>query len=123
MKSPDVVYLSSVDKSVFDRNQRLIQEHRVREKQRDIRDHLSRVLEEVKEGKRKFLRIAALPESSDIPKAVPLDPSLSVSIAYEPSDLKFSIMSQHSEICSSSPSPVMAESKPLGSKPSNIQVA
>ena len=106
MKSPDVICLSSDDENVFDRNQRLIEEHRVREDQQNTRDHFSCILEEVKEGKRKFLRIAALPESSDIPRAIPLDTSLSVTVAFEPSDLKFDIMSQQSVIGSRSPSPV-----------------
>ena len=97
MKSPEVICLSSDDEPIFDRNQRLIQEHRIREEQQDTRDHFSRVLEEVKEGKRKYLRVAAFPETSDIPRAIPLDPCLSVSVAYEPSDLKFYIISQHSE--------------------------
>ena len=76
MKSPDVICLSSNDENVFERNQRLIQEYRVREDQRNTRDHFCRILEEVKKGKHKFLRIAALPESSDIPRAIPLDSSL-----------------------------------------------
>ena len=93
MESPGAICLSSDDEPVFDRNQRLIQEHRIREEQQDIKDHFSRVLNEVKEGKHKYLRVAALPESSSIPKAISLDPSLSVSVAFEPSDLKYSIMS------------------------------
>lgn len=97
---------SSDEEPIFIRNQRLIQEHRVREEQQDTRDHFSRVLEEVKEGKRKFLRVAAFPESSSVPRAVPLDPSLSVSIAYEPSDLKYKIGSR-------SPPPVAIESRAL----------
>ena len=88
MKSPEVVYLSS-----FDRNQRLIQEHKVCEEQLQIRDHFSRVLGKVKEGKRKFLRVTALPESSDIPWAIHIDTSLSVTVAFELTDLKFNIMS------------------------------
>lgn len=107
MKSPDVVYLSSDDETIFEPNQTLIVEHRVCEDQRATRDHFSRVLEEVKEGNRKFLRIAALPEPSNIPRAVPLDKSLSITVAFKPSNLKFNIMSQESKIGSMSPVPVV----------------
>ena len=51
-----------------------------------IQDHLSRVLEEVNEGKRRFLNIVAFPEPSNIPVAIPLEPSLTVTVAYEPGD-------------------------------------
>ena len=71
MDSLEVVCLSSDDETPFDRNQRLIQEHHAEEDRRRVQDHLSRVLEEVKEGKRKTLRIAALPEPSNIPIATP----------------------------------------------------
>ena len=113
MKSSKVIYCSSSDdEPVFNCNQRLIQEHRIREDQQLTRDHFSRVLEEVKEGKRKYLRVAALPESLSIPRALPIDHSLSVTIAYEPANLKFKIMSQHSETGSRSPSPIAADSNP-----------
>lgn len=112
MKSLDVICLSSDDEPTFYRNRRLIHEHRIREGQQDTRNHFTRVLEEVKEGKRKYLRVAALPENSSIPMVVPLDPHLSFSIAYKPFDLRFNIMSQHSETGSRSPS-LMVESKPI----------
>ena len=57
-----------------------------------LKDHISRVSEEVQEGKCKFLRVSALPEPSNIPWAIPLYNSLSVTVAFEPSDLKFNIM-------------------------------
>ena len=66
MTSPEVVYLSSDDEPIFERNQRLIEEHREREGWQNIQDHLSKVLDEVKEGKRKLLRIAAHPKLSNI---------------------------------------------------------
>ena len=114
MKSSEVIYCSSCeDEPIFDCNQRLIQEHGIREEQQNKKDHFSRVLDEVKEGKHKYLRVAALHESSSLPREVPIDPSLSVSIAYEPSDLKFNIMSQHSETGSRSSSPIVADSRPL----------
>ena len=97
----------------FYRNQRLIQEHRIREEQQNTRDHFSRVLDEVKEGKRKFLRVSTLPEASCIPRAIPLNPCLSVSLAFQPSDLKFNIMSEHSETGSKSSAPVVVESRAL----------
>ena len=96
MKSPDVICLSSDDETIFERNQRLIEEHRVREDHRITQDHFSHVLEEIEEGKRKFLHIATHPEPSDIPREIPLDPSLSVTVAFEPTDLKFNIVSQES---------------------------
>ena len=49
----------------------------------------------------------------DIPRALPIDLYLSVIVAYEPADHRFKIMSQHSETGSRSPSPVIADSKPL----------
>lgn len=52
MDSSDVAYLSN-DESPFVRNQRLRREHNhEREDSLDIQQHLSRVLDEVKEGKR-----------------------------------------------------------------------
>ena len=107
MTSPEVVYLSSDDESVFDRNQRLLREHHEREDRHHIQSHLSRVLEEVKEGKLKFLRTAAVLESSSITVAIPLDRSLTVTVAYESGDLKFNIMSQESQTRSLSPVPVV----------------
>ena len=47
MTSPEVVYLSSDDEPIFERNQRLLKEHHEREEHRHIQDHLSRLLEEV----------------------------------------------------------------------------
>ena len=91
-----VIYLSSDDESPFERNQRLLKEHREEEDRRRVQNHLSRVLEEVKEGKHKTLRIAARPKILNIPIAVPLDLSLGVTVAYEQGDLKFNIMSQQS---------------------------
>ena len=91
---------------------RLIKEHRELEDRRQIQDHLTHVLDEVKEGKRKFLRTAAFPELSSIPRAIPLDQSLSVSIAYEPGDLKFNIISQESKTGFLSPHPA-ARAQPL----------
>ena len=84
MDSYEVVYLSSNEETPFERNQRLVQEHHAEENRRLVQSHLSRVLQEVKEGKRKNLRIAAFPESSNIPVAIPLDPSLSVTVAFKP---------------------------------------
>ena len=91
-----VYYLSSDDDSAFERNQRLIREHHEQEDSQQIQDHLTRVLNEVKEGKRNFLRTAAIPELSSIPREIPLDQSLTVSVAYELSDFTFSIISQES---------------------------
>ena len=71
MDSYDVVYLSSDDESPFDRNQRILREYHEEEDRRLVQSHLSRVLQEVIEGKRKTLRIAALPEPSSIPIATP----------------------------------------------------
>ena len=93
MDPSEIVYLSSDDESPFDRNQRLLKEHHGEEDRRRIQSHLSRVLEEVKEGKRKTLRFAARPEPSNIPIAIPLDSSLGVIVAFEPEDLIFNIMS------------------------------
>ena len=107
MTSPEVVYLSSDDEPIFERNQRLIEEHREREDRQSIQDHLSRVIEEVKECKRKFLSIAAHPEPSSIPRAVPLDRSLAVTVAYEPEELQFFIMSQERQSGSMSSPPVV----------------
>lgn len=111
MTSREVIYCSSDDdEPVFVRNQRLIREHRIREEQQDINDYFSRVTNEVIEGKRKFLRVAAFPKTCVIPRDVLLDPSLLVSIAYSPSELKFKIISNHSETGSRSPSHIV-ESK------------
>lgn len=112
MTSPEVVCLSSNDEPIFERNQRLIKEHRECEDRQNIQDHLSRVQDELKEGKRKFLRIVAHPEPSNIPRADPLDRSLAVIVAYEPKDLHFNIVSQESQTGSLSPPPV-AKSKAL----------
>ena len=71
MDSSEVVYLSSDDESPFERNQWLLKEHHEEEDRRQVQDHLTRVLEEVKEGKRKTLRIAAHPELSSIPLLFP----------------------------------------------------
>ena len=115
MDSSEVIYLSSDDESPFERNQRLLKEHHEEEDRRQVQSHLTRVLDEVKEGKRKFLRIAALPEPSSIPVATPLDKTLVVTIAYEPGELRFDIMSQQSQTGSRSPPPVVeAESAPFG---------
>ena len=115
MDSSEIAYLSSDDESPFDRNQRLLKEHHEEEDRRQLQSHLSRVLEEVKEGKRKTLRIAARPEPSCIPIAIPLALSLGVTVAYKPGDLKFNIMSQESQAGSVSPPPVVvAESAAFG---------
>ena len=71
MSSLEGFCLSSDDEPIFERNQRLIEEHREREDRQNIQDHLSIVLDEVNEGKCKFLRIAAYPEPFNIPRAVP----------------------------------------------------
>ena len=84
MGSSEVIYLSSDEETPFERNQRLLKEHHEQEDRRQVQDHLSRVLQEVKEGKRKFLRTAAFPEPSNIPLAIPVDRALAVSVAYEP---------------------------------------
>lgn len=97
MDPSDVNYLSFDDEPIFDRYQRPLREHYKREDRQHIQDHLSRVLEEVKEGKRRFVRTAAFPEPSNIPVAIPLDPSLTVTVAYEPGDLNSNIMLQGSQ--------------------------
>lgn len=99
----DIIYLCYDDKPVFDRNQRLLREHHEQEERHHIQQHLSRVLEEIKEGKRKFLQTTDFPEPSDIPKAIPLERSLAVTIAYEHEDFNFNIMSQESQTGSLSP--------------------
>ena len=53
------------------------------------------------------MRIAAFPEHSNLPREVPLDDFLTVTVAYEPFDLKFNIMSQDSQTGSLSPPPVV----------------
>ena len=73
MDPSDVYYLSSDDEPIFYCNQRLLNEHYEREDRQNIQDHLSRVLDEVKEGKHKFLRTGAFREISKIPVAIPLD--------------------------------------------------
>ena len=96
MDSYEVVYLCSDEETPFERNQRLLYEDHAEEDRRQVQSHLSRVLEEVKEGKRHTLRIAARPEPSRIPIAVPLAIPLEVTVAYKPGELKFNIMSQES---------------------------
>lgn len=114
MTSPEIIYCSFSDEEpVFVRNQRLIQEHRIPEEQQDVRDNFSRVIDGVVEGKRKFLKVAAFPDTYNIPREVPSDPSLSLSVAYEPSELKFIIMSEHSETGSQSPIPAVAKSRAI----------
>ena len=113
MDSYDVVY--SDDESPFDRNQRILREYHEEEDRRRVQSHLTRVLDEVKEGKRKTLRIAALHEPSNIPLAVPIDPSLIVSIAYKPGELTFNIMSQDNQTSTNLPAPIVeAEDAPFG---------
>ena len=92
MDSSEIVYLSSDEETPFERNQRLIQEHHAEEDRRQVQRHLSRVLEEVKEGKRHTLCIAARPEPSSIPIAIPLALPVEVTVAYKPGDLKFNII-------------------------------
>ena len=104
MDPSELYYISSDDEPIFERNQRLIKEYHEQEDRRQVQDHLTRVLDEVKEGKRKTLRTAAFPEPSDIPIAIPLDRTLAVSVAFEPGDLVFNIMSQGSQTGSLSPS-------------------
>ena len=96
----------------FYHNQRLIKEHREREDRQNVQEHLSRVLEEVKEGKRKFFNVAAHPEFSAIPREIPLDKSLAVTVAYKPKDLHFNIMSQESQTGSMS-APTIVRAKVL----------
>ena len=103
MDSYDVVYLSSDDESPFDRNQRLLKEFHEEEDRRRVQSHLTRVLDEVKEGKRHTLRIAARPELSKIPIAIPLALPLEVTVAYKPGELRFNIMSHESQAGSVSP--------------------
>ena len=107
MDPSELYYISSDDEPVFERNQRLIKEYHEQEDNRQVQAHLTHVLDEVKEGKRKTLRIAAFPEPSDIPIAIPLDRTLAVSVAFEPGDLVFNIMSQGSQTGSLSPSPAV----------------
>ena len=83
MDSFEVVYLSSDDKSPFERNQRLLKEYHEEEDRRRVQNHLSRVLEEVKEGNRHTLRIATRPEPSRIPIAIPLALPIEVTVAYK----------------------------------------
>lgn len=114
MDPSDVIYLSDAE-SPFDLNQQLIKEHQEEEDRRRVQNHLTRVLEEVKEGKQKTMRIAAHSEPSNIPIAIPLGPSLSVTIAFEPGDFQFNIMSQESQTGSLFAAPVVvAESMPFG---------
>ena len=61
MDPSEVVYLSSDDEPIFERNQRLIKEHHEQEHRRQVWGLLTRVLNEVKECKRKFLQTAAFP--------------------------------------------------------------
>lgn len=61
MDSSEVICLSFDEETPFERNQRLLKEHHEQEDHRQVQDHLSRVLEEVKERKRKFLRTTAFP--------------------------------------------------------------
>lgn len=114
MNPSDVFYLSSDDEPVFDRNERLLREHHEREDRYQIQSHLSRVLEEVKEGKRKFLRTSAFPETSSIPIVIPLYKTLTIIVAYELGDLTFHIMYQESQTGSLPPFPaVTAENFPF----------
>ena len=103
MDQSEVYYISSDDEPVFERNQRLIREHHEQEDCRQVQDHLTCVLDKVKEGKRKFLRTAAFLESSSIIRAIPINPSLTVTVAYEPGDLAFNIMSLENQTGSLSP--------------------
>ena len=105
MDSSEIVYLSSDDESPFDRNQRLLKEYHEEEDRRRVQSHLTRVLDEVKEGKRHTLRIAARHEPSEIPIAIPLALPLEVTVAYKPGDLKFNIMSEESQTGTISPAP------------------
>ena len=115
MDPSKVFYLYSDDESPFDRNQRFIKEHHEEEDRRRVQNHLSCVLEEVKEGKRETLRIATRLEPSNIPIAIPFGPSLRVTIAFQPGDFQFNIMSQESHTGSFSPAPVIvAEGMPFG---------
>lgn len=81
MDPSHVNYLCSDDESIFDRNQRLLREYYKHEDRRHIQDNLSCVLDEKKEGKRKFLCIAAFPNPCNLSRAVPLDNSLTVTVA------------------------------------------
>ena len=103
MASYDAVCISSDDESPFYRNQRLLKEYHEEEDRRRVQSYLSRVLNEVIEGKRHTLRIAARPEPSKIPIAIPLTLPLEVTVAYKPSELKFNVMSQGSQTESVSP--------------------
>lgn len=107
MDSFELYYISSDDELVFERNQRLIKEYHEEEDQCQVRDHLTRVLDEVKEGKRKTLRIDTFPKPSNIPLAIPLDRTLAVTVAFKPGDLVFNIMSQGSQTGSLSPLPAI----------------
>ena len=114
MDSSEIVYLISDEETPFERNQRLVQEHHAEEDRRRVQSHLSRVLNEVKEGKRHTLRIAARPEPSRIPIAIPLAIPLEVTVAYKPGELKFNVMSQESQAGSVSPAPIVeAENAPF----------
>lgn len=115
MGSSEIIYLSSDEETPFERNQRLVQEHHAEEERRRVQSHLTRVLEEVKEGKRHTLRIAARPELSRIPIAIPLAIPLEVIVAYKPGELKFNVISQESQAGSVSPAPIVeAENAPFG---------
>ena len=71
-------------------------------------------LKKLKKVNEKTLRIDARPESSNIPIAIPLEPSLRATIAFEAEDFQFNIMSQGSQTGSLSPAPVVvAEGMPF----------
>ena len=82
--------------SVFARNQRRIREFELAREQEDIRAHYRRQIDEVIERKRRVLREAVYPESSSGPRPIPLDPALTVTVAYSPGELQFSLMAEPS---------------------------
>lgn len=106
MDPSEIICLSSNDEHHFDQNQRRLKDFYKQEDRNNFQNHLKRILDEVNEGKRKFLQTVALPDISNIPITLPLDKSLTVTIAISPGDLQFTIMSQGSNTSSLSPRPV-----------------
>uniref|UniRef100_A0A803QR80 Uncharacterized protein n=1 Tax=Cannabis sativa TaxID=3483 RepID=A0A803QR80_CANSA len=72
-----------------------IRDYLIKSNQEETANHYSRFLQEIPEGKHRFLRDAAWPEPlclSSIPLARPMF-SPNVTVAFEPGDLEFEIIS------------------------------
>ena len=78
--------------SPFTQNQRLIREQELRCEQEDTRAHFRRQIDEVEERKRKKIRVGIYPDPDPEPRPIPLDPTLKVTVAFKPGELKFSLM-------------------------------